>query len=90
MPRDKTFCVADLELLLHSYYSPEPFRDTPSSRNGASLLLSLQLIENGTEARAYRCTPRGNLLVERMCAIPLPVPVTRWEFPDGYKVPPRG
>lgn len=86
----RTMTPFTLSVLVHTYYSPEPFhnRNCEAYRRAIRDLISNQLIEprhglgGAHETDSYCATARGNVLVEAMVALPLPVQAEpKWVVP---------
>lgn len=89
----RTMTPFTLSVLVHTYYSPEPFhnRNCEAYRRAIRDLTAKQLIEprhgigGAHETDSYCATARGNVLVEAMIALPLPVQAEpKWVVP-GHK-----
>jgi hypothetical protein len=88
--------IAQLEVMIHHTYNPEPFpRDTLAVRDAHQMLLDNVMIEETirsrvtnagergelVEVRTYRATEKGRVFVNALMSVPLPVLAYRMPIP---------
>lgn len=88
------FSPAEIEVLLHCYYSPEihPRIDTPCVKSGLANLEMCGLIEpqvympgiDTTNLSTHRTTERGSAHIKQLCSLPLPKLV--WANQNGIVI----
>ncbi len=77
-----------IEMLLNCYYNVSKY-DTRGGKAQRDIIFNLinedmiQIVCAGSGCEMnglwYRTTGRGKAMVDKLCAVPLPVPVTKWE-----------
>lgn len=80
--------ATQLSVLLHYFMGPDvaPFEPDGPEAHALFFLETEKLVEHlaliAGQPTKYAITERGRIYVDRVLAIPLPVAVTQWSFPD--------
>jgi hypothetical protein len=62
-----------IEVLMHCHYRCEALPSTPAFKQAVEFFMLHGLIEPCGQAGQYRTTRGGQILVDALCAVPLPV-----------------
>lgn len=74
--------VLNLQILLHSYCSPTPFRnqEAPAVREGIAFLFQEKMIEHTEKSSVFAVTDKGEAYIRHIMCIPFPRSV--WMIPS--------